>query len=121
MTKELDNYSAFNNVNLSNVRSENESYEDYKKRLKQNESILKLYNTVGLDAFKEMFPSGVKEALKNNWKTVELFNIVNLSIIIKISSLYYPSALKKISNYFEDEEEYEKCAEIKNILNSLEE
>ena len=66
MTKETDNYSAFNNINLSNARSENESYEDYKKRLKQNEQILKLYNTVGLDAFKEMFPAGVGEALKNS-------------------------------------------------------
>ena len=64
MTKELDNYSAFNELNLSNARSENESYEDYKKRLKQNKEILKLYNTVGRDNFKEMFPNGVGEALK---------------------------------------------------------
>ena len=64
MAKEQDNYSAFNDINLSNARSENESYEDYKKRLKQNEQILKLYNTVGRDAFKELFPAGVGEALK---------------------------------------------------------
>ena len=64
MTKEIDNYKAFTGVNLSNARSENESYEDYKKRLKQNEQILKLYKTVGRDVFKEMFPSGVQEALK---------------------------------------------------------
>jgi len=66
MTKETDNYSAFNEINLSNARSENESYEDYKKRLKQNNDILKLYNTVGRDNFKEMFPNGVQEALKNS-------------------------------------------------------
>ena len=65
MAKTIDNYSAFNNINLSNARSENESYEDYKKRLKQNKKILKLYNTVGRDVFKEMFPGGVQEALKN--------------------------------------------------------
>ena len=64
MTKEQDNYSAFAGVNLSNARSENESYEDYKKRLKQNKRILKLYNQVGRDNFKEMFPGGVGEALK---------------------------------------------------------
>ena len=64
MTKEQDNYSAFAGVNLSNARSENESYEDYKKRLKQNEGILKVYNTIGRDNFKEMFPGGVQEALK---------------------------------------------------------
>ena len=64
MTKEIDNYKAFAGVNLSNARSENESYEDYKKRLKQNKKILKLYNTVGRDVFKEMFPGGIEEALK---------------------------------------------------------
>ena len=66
MNKKLDNYRPFSELNLSNARSENESYEDYRKRLKQNEQILKLYNTVGLDAFKEMFPAGVGEALKNS-------------------------------------------------------
>ena len=69
MVKTLDNYKAFAGVNLSNARSENESYEDYKKRLKQNEQILKLYNTVGRDVFKEMFPNGVEEALKTAEKT----------------------------------------------------
>ena len=66
MTKIVDNYSAFAEVNLSNARSENESYEDYRKRLKQNEAILKVYNTVGRDNFKEMFPNGVQEALKTS-------------------------------------------------------
>ena len=69
MTKIVDNYSAFAEVNLSNARSENESYEDYKKRLKQNEGILKLYRTVGRDVFKEMFPNGVQEALKKAEET----------------------------------------------------
>ena len=64
MAKIVDNYSAFAEVNLSNARSENESYEDYKKRLKQNGAIFKLYTTVGRDNFKEMFPNGVQEALK---------------------------------------------------------
>ena len=65
MAKTVDNYSAFNEVNLSNARSENESYEDYKKRLKQNEQITKLYKTVGRDNFKQMFPNGIVEAIKN--------------------------------------------------------
>tara|TARA_R110001606_G_scaffold140160_1_gene278804 strand:+ start:383 stop:634 length:252 start_codon:yes stop_codon:yes gene_type:complete len=71
MTKTVDNYSAFNEVNLSNARSENESFEDYKKRQKQNSEIVKLYNTVGRDNFKQMFPNGVQEALKNTTNTQE--------------------------------------------------
>ena len=70
MTKELDNYSAFNNINLSNARSEDESYEDYRKRLKQNNEILKVYNTIGRDNFQEMFPNGVQEALKASQETL---------------------------------------------------
>ena len=78
MTKEQDNYSAFAGVNLSNARSENESYEDYKKRLKQNEGILKLYKTVGRDNFKEMFPNGILEAIKNSEKEAEKTNAESL-------------------------------------------
>ena len=78
MAKEIDNYSAFAEVNLSNARSENESYEDYKKRLKQNEQITKLYKTVGRDNFKEMFPNGVQEALKKAEETAEKANVESL-------------------------------------------
>jgi len=78
MAKTVDNYSAFNEVNLSNARSENESYEDYKKRLKQNEQILKLYKTVGRDNFKQMFPNGIVEAIKNADEEAEKANAESL-------------------------------------------
>ena len=68
MTKETEEYRPLKGLDLNNARYENESYEDYRKRLKQNSEILKLYNTLGLDAFKEMFPAGIGEALKNNEK-----------------------------------------------------
>ena len=66
MTKTVDNYSAFAKVNLSNARSENESFEDYKKRQKQNGEIVKIYKTVGRDNFKQMFPNGIIQAIKDN-------------------------------------------------------
>ena len=65
MTKE---YSAFEGLNLSDTRSENETREEYKERLKQNRQALKLYNKVGREAFQQMFPNGVKEALKASTK-----------------------------------------------------
>ena len=65
MAKEKqDNYKAFEGLNLNNARSENETRKQYKARLKQNDKILKLYYQVGRDAFKEMFPVGVGEALR---------------------------------------------------------
>jgi hypothetical protein len=78
MTKTVDNYSAFNEVNLSNARSENESFEDYKKRQKQNIAILKVYNTAGRDNFKSMFPNGILEAIKNSEKESEKVNAEKL-------------------------------------------
>jgi hypothetical protein len=51
------------NINLSNARSENESYEDYRARLKRNTQILNTYHTMGREAFREMFPNGVAEAI----------------------------------------------------------
>ena len=78
MTKTVDNYSAFNEINLSNARSENESFEDYKKRQKQNSEIIKLYNQVGRDGFKEMFPNGILEAIKNADEEAEKANAKSL-------------------------------------------
>jgi len=66
MEEQQDNYRPFEGLNLSNARSENESYEKYRKRLKMNKEIMKLYNTVGLDRFREMFPNGVHEAAKGS-------------------------------------------------------
>tara|TARA_R100000541_G_scaffold5304_1_gene12764 strand:- start:175 stop:423 length:249 start_codon:yes stop_codon:yes gene_type:complete len=78
MTKTIDNYSAFNEVNLSNARSENESFEDYKKRQKQNKEIVKIYATAGRDNFKQMFPNGIAEAIKNSEKEAEKANAETL-------------------------------------------
>ena len=61
MTKETEEYRPLKGLDLNNARNENESYKDYRKRLKQNSEILKLYNTIGLDAFKEMFPNVFKK------------------------------------------------------------
>ena len=54
-----ENYSAFKGLNLSDARSENETREEYKKRLKQNRQVMKIYNTVGRENFQRMFPEGV--------------------------------------------------------------
>ena len=85
-----------------------------KRELKELSNKEEFKNIIMRDSFK-----AIKEAIKNDNTTVELFNIVNLSVIIKLSYLYYPSALKKISNYFEEYEEYEKCAEIKQLINKI--
>jgi len=63
MAKETQQDISLLNTNLSNARSENESYEDYRARLKRNKDILKTYAAVGREAFREMFPNGVADAI----------------------------------------------------------
>ena len=62
---QLTNYQAFEGVNLSNARAENETYEAYRKRIKQNDNMLKLYFQIGREMFSNLFPGGVAEALAN--------------------------------------------------------
>ena len=54
-----ENYSAFENLNLSDARSKNETREEYKLRKKRNNQILKVYNKLGRENFQQMFPEGV--------------------------------------------------------------
>ena len=51
--------SLFENLNLSDSRSENETREEYKKRQKLNKQALKVYSTVGREQFQQMFPEGI--------------------------------------------------------------
>ena len=59
-------------INLSNARSENESYEVYRQRLTTNNQILKSYFLHGRDAFREMFPNGVSTAMQEAQQQPEL-------------------------------------------------
>ena len=68
MTKE---YSAFGGLNLSDARMENETREEYKKRLKLNGKVMKLYFKVGREAFQQMFPEGVTYVMFEPKKTAE--------------------------------------------------
>jgi hypothetical protein len=52
------------NINLSNARAENESYEDYRIRQATNKKILTTYETVGREGFRKMFPEGVASAMQ---------------------------------------------------------
>ena len=51
--------SVFKDLNLSDARSENETREEYKLRLKQNKQVMKIYNKMGREQFQQLFPDGV--------------------------------------------------------------
>ena len=60
------NYNAFEGLNTSNARMENETREQYKARLKAIKQIEKLYFKLGREAFQQLFPNGIGEAMKNS-------------------------------------------------------
>jgi hypothetical protein len=61
----VENPKSLFNLNLDGARGENESFQDYRNRLKQNQMVLKLYKQLGRARFQEMFPEGI---------TAEMFN-----------------------------------------------
>ena len=53
----------FKGVNLKNARDEDETYDEYRTRLKLNNVLQKQYKKFGKEKFVEMYPAGVKYAI----------------------------------------------------------
>jgi hypothetical protein len=56
------------------------------------------------------------DALENSKSKAELFNIFNLSVIIEIEKSQFKTVINKINDMFINNEQYEKCAKLKNII-----
>jgi hypothetical protein len=61
----------------------------------------------------------ILQAIEEKKDKVELFNIVNLSLIVEIDSTQYPAILKKIQNHYSQSDDFDKCIEIQDIINKL--
>jgi len=61
----------------------------------------------------------ILQAIEDNKPKIELFNIVNLSLIVEIDSTQYIPVLKKIQEYYAQLEDFDKCIEIQNVINKL--
>tara|TARA_R110000744_G_scaffold134405_1_gene243399 strand:- start:1493 stop:1891 length:399 start_codon:yes stop_codon:yes gene_type:complete len=61
--EDLENRSIFEGINLSNKRDNNESYIEYKDRIKLNNTLLKVYKHNGREKSWEMFPEGFASAV----------------------------------------------------------
>jgi len=62
-SKKEETKSIFEGMNLRNERAEDETYQEYKDRLKINNTILKLYRKLGPAQCWEMYPGGFKSAI----------------------------------------------------------
>lgn len=61
----------------------------------------------------------IKKAVDENLEKVELFNILNLSLIVELEKSNYKSVLERILQYFVEIEDYDTCIEVQQIVNKL--
>ena len=61
----------------------------------------------------------ITQAIEENLEKVELFNILNLSLIVELNKPQYKSVLQRIIQHYEDIEDYNKCIEIQALINKL--
>jgi hypothetical protein len=61
----------------------------------------------------------IDDAIENNLDKVELFNILNLSLIIKLEKSNFKSVLERIMQYYADKEDYDKCIKIQSLIKKI--
>lgn len=61
----------------------------------------------------------IEKAIEENLENVELFNIFNLSLVIELDRSNFKPVLEKIIYYYEDIEDYNKCAKIQSLINKI--
>jgi transcription initiation factor TFIIIB Brf1 subunit/transcription initiation factor TFIIB len=61
----------------------------------------------------------IKEAINKKWDKVELYNVVNLSILIELKRNNFSKVLKRISKLYEKREEFEICAKIHKLIDKI--
>lgn len=61
------------------------------------------------------------EGIDKNLDTIDLFNILNMSIMIKLNKSNFKPVLEKITQYYAGKEDYDKCIEIQSLIKKIEE
>jgi len=61
----------------------------------------------------------IKKAIDENLEKVELFNILNLSLIVELDKSKYKNVLERIIQRYVEIEDYDKCIEIQSLINKL--
>ena len=61
----------------------------------------------------------ISEAIEDNLDKVELFNILNLSLVIKLEKSNFKPVLERITQYYVEREDYDKCIEIQSLIKKI--
>lgn len=63
--------------------------------------------------------STITKAINENLEKVELFNILNLSLIVELDKSNYKNVLERIIQCYVEVEDYDKCIEIQSLIKKL--
>ena len=85
-----------------------------KRELKELSNKIAFRGIIMRDSFK-----AIKDAIKNNDTTVELFNIVNLSLIVEVKRSQFSTIIQRLIDIYVEEEDYDKCAELQTLIEGL--
>jgi len=58
----------------------------------------------------------IVNALENNLEKAELFNIFNMSVVVEVKKSKFKSILSEIEKHLIENEEYERCSELKKLI-----
>lgn len=61
----------------------------------------------------------IENALKYGDDVVELFNIFNLSLTVELKRSNFKSVLNNIIKYYVEDEDYEMCNKIKELIDEI--
>ena len=61
----------------------------------------------------------IEKAIKDNLNKIELFNILNLSLIIELEKSNFKSVLQNISKHYIEDENYEMCSAINKLIKKI--
>lgn len=61
----------------------------------------------------------IKEGITKNKKTIPLFEVANSEYYIELTKDKWKSSLEKAMQYYLGKEQYNKCAECRDLINKL--
>jgi hypothetical protein len=61
----------------------------------------------------------IKKSIKSKSNSAKLINIHNFNVTIELDKSNFKPVLDNILKYYESLEEYDKCSEIKNLIDGL--
>jgi hypothetical protein len=61
----------------------------------------------------------IEEAIEGKKNKVEIFNIVNLSLIVEVKRSQFPNIIQKLIDIYVEEEDYDKCAELQTLIEKI--